>query len=284
MKVPHWLPPGRVVLVPERGEVFVRHHQHTNPTAPTVLLLHGWTASADTQFLYAYERLAEEYSIVGVDHHGHGRGRRGRDPFDLERVADDAASVVRALGIESVVAVGYSMGGPISMYLAHRHADLVRGIVLEATALEWQTGRFERFRWHFVPLMAPVTRAWWYARNVGRGLRVAARHNHAIREYLPWLSAEILRNDPMTVVSAGHALSKHDARPWAHELGVPAASVITTKDRLVPARKQRALAEAVGGMTFDLPSGHLGALSHPAEFARATRAAVDVVVRASAVR
>jgi len=278
MKVPHWLPPGRVVSVPERGEVFVRQHQHADPAAPVVLLLHGWTASADTQFLYAYERLAERYSIVGVDHHGHGRGRRGRDPFDLALVADDAAAATKALGIDTVIAVGYSMGGPISMYLAQRHPDLVRGLVLQATALEWRSGRFERFRWHFVPLMAPVTRAWWFARNVGRGLRVVAHHNYGIREYLPWLSAEILRNDPMTVVSAGRALSHHDARPWAGALGIPAASVITAHDHLVPARKQRALAQAMRAEVFEVPSGHLGALSHPAEFAHATRAAVDHVV------
>jgi pimeloyl-ACP methyl ester carboxylesterase len=279
MRVPPWLPPGEVVSVPDRGEVFVRYHRHPDPAAPVVLLLHGWTASADTQFLDAYERLAEAYSIVGVDHHGHGRGRRGHDPFDLGLVADDAADVVRSLGIDAVTAVGYSMGGPISMYLARRHPDLVRALVLQATALEWRSGRFERFRWRFVPLLAPVTRAWWYARNVGRGLRVVARHNEAISVWLPWLSSEILRNDPITVVSAGKALSHHDATDWAGSLNVPAASVITTHDRLVPPRKQRALASAVGATVFELPSGHLGALSHPSEFAEATRAAVDSVTR-----
>lgn len=277
MRVPHWLPPGRVISVPDRGEVFVRHHQHPDANAPVVLLLHGWTASADTQFLYAYERLAERYSIVGVDHHGHGRGRRGHDHFDLELVADDAAAVVRALGIEAVIAVGYSMGGPISMHLARRHPGMVRGLVLQATALEWRANWFERVRWHFVPLMAPVTRAWWYARSIGRGLRVVAHHNHSIQEWMPWLTAEILRNDPITVVSAGRALSRHDARPWAESLGVPASSVITTHDHLVPARKQRALAAALSATVFEVPSGHLGALSHPEEFSRATRAAVDAV-------
>ncbi|MCU1388444.1 MAG: putative hydrolase, partial [Ilumatobacteraceae bacterium] len=57
MKVP-WLPPGHTAVLEGRGEVFYRYHQHADPTAPTLLLLHGWTASADLQFFTAYEALA----------------------------------------------------------------------------------------------------------------------------------------------------------------------------------------------------------------------------------
>ena len=279
MQLPDWLPTGRVVAVRGEGEVFVREHRHPDPAVPTVLLLHGWTASADTQFVYAYRTLCEAYHVVAVDHHGHGRGRRSHEPFRLEGAADDAADVLRSLGAQPVIAIGYSMGGPISMYLAHRHPDLVAGLVLEATALEWKERRYERVRWALLPLLGPVTRGWWYARTISRALRLAARHNRAIEPLVPWLAAEVLRNDPLTVISAGRALSAHDARPWAASLGVPAASVITTADRLVPPRKQRSLATAVQAEVFEFAAGHLGAISHPDEFAVATRRAVDSVAR-----
>ena len=94
-----WVPPGITVRVDGRGEFFVRHHRHPDPTAPVVLLLHGWTASSDLQFVAAYEALAERFSIVGLDHRGHGRGLRSPDAFTLEDAADDAAAVLRALGI-----------------------------------------------------------------------------------------------------------------------------------------------------------------------------------------
>lgn len=279
MLLPDWLPAGRVVPVRGEGEVFVREHRHADPSVPTVLLLHGWTASADTQFLYAYRTLCEAYSVIAVDHHGHGRGRRSREPFRLEGAADDAAEVLHSLGVTNVIAVGYSMGGPISMYLAHRHRHLVTGLVLQATALEWKERWYERARWALLPLLGPVTRGWWYARTVSRALRIAARHNHGLAPIAPWLAGEVLRNDPLTVISAGRALSTHDARPWAPSLAVPAASVITTRDRLVPPRKQRLLAEAVRAEVVDLAAGHLGAISHPDEYAAATRRAVDSVAR-----
>jgi hypothetical protein len=48
---PPALLPGRLVLVPGRGEFFVRHGVHVDPQAPVVLLLHGWTATSDLNFL-----------------------------------------------------------------------------------------------------------------------------------------------------------------------------------------------------------------------------------------
>jgi 3-oxoadipate enol-lactonase len=47
------LPPARTVVVPERGEVFLRD---TGGEGPPVLLLHGWTASADLNWYAQYRR------------------------------------------------------------------------------------------------------------------------------------------------------------------------------------------------------------------------------------
>ena len=78
--LPPGLPEGSIALLPGRGEVFYRHHRG-DPSLPTLLLLHGWTASADLQWFTAYEQLAERYSFVAVDHRGHGRGLRSDEPF-----------------------------------------------------------------------------------------------------------------------------------------------------------------------------------------------------------
>ena len=73
------MPEGRLVRVDGRGELFARLHRHPDPDAPVVLLLHGWTASIDLQFVTAYEALAARYTFVGIDHRGHGRGLRTPD-------------------------------------------------------------------------------------------------------------------------------------------------------------------------------------------------------------
>lgn len=269
--------PGRIVHLPGRGEIFVRHHIHQDPDAPTVLLLHGWTASSDLQFFTAYEDLARDFSVVGVDHRGHGRGLRPNRPFSLEDCADDAADVVRALGIGSVTTVGYSMGGPISLLVWQRHPEPVDAMVLQATALEWSGTRGERNRWRVGRVVGPVIRQISTPRIMRFGLRRAIPRGHELSRFVPWIVGEIRRNDQWMVSEAGRAISHFDARPFAGEVDVPTAFVLTTRDRLVPPRKQQALADAVKATVVHLEGDHLAPMQMPREFSAATRRAVGLV-------
>ena len=254
-----------------------------------MLLLHGWTASIDLQFVTAYEALAGRYTFVGIDHRGHGRGLRSPDRFSLEDAADDAAALVEALALGPVVAVGYSMGGPISMLLARRRPDLVAGLVVQATALDWKNTRRDRFLWRVLPIAGSWLRTKGYRRYLNRavpkaiGARKGRREiEHPIQPYIPWLLSEMSRNDPFVMVDAGRALADYDARPWASSLGVPAAMLVTTGDHLVAPRQQWALAAALGATTRELRADHFATLSHPEAYAALTVELIeDVRQRAS---
>ena len=273
-----WLPPGHTMVLPGRGEVFYRYHRHANPAAPTLLLLHGWTASADLQFFTAYEALAEHYSFVAIDHRGHGRGLRSPAKFDLVEVADDAARLVQSLGLAEVVTVGYSMGGPISLLLTQRHPQLVRALVVQATALEWRAKWYERLEWKTVHVMGPVLRSSMFPRWMRWGIRRLLGPNHPLEQYVPWLACELSRNDTFSLVHAGQSLSRYDARVFASALGKPAASMVTTRDRLVKPRKQRALADALNAFVVEVPDDHLASWTSPDAFAKATVQLVQHVV------
>jgi pimeloyl-ACP methyl ester carboxylesterase len=274
-----WLPPGRIARLEGRGEIFYRHHVHPDRAAETVLLLHGWTASADTQFFTAYEALATKYSIIAVDHRGHGRGIRA--PFSLEAVADDVAELLRFLGETKVIVVGYSMGGPIAMHLTRRHSELVSGFVLEATALEWQSTRRDRLGWYGLGLVGVLFRSRWYLRTLQMELRRITKAQPDMQRWMPWMTREMLRNDPAGVLEAGRALSRHDARPWAASLTQPSAMLITTQDRVVPPAKQRELAKAVKATVRELRGDHLCPLVQPEEFSTLTVELVDLVSAAA---
>jgi pimeloyl-ACP methyl ester carboxylesterase len=113
------LPPGEVVHVPERGEMFVRRAGHGEGVP--IVLLHGWMASADLNWFPVLEELSADRVVLALDHRGHGRGIRAAARFTLEDCADDAAALLTTLGIERAVVVGYSMGGPIATLLWRRH-------------------------------------------------------------------------------------------------------------------------------------------------------------------
>ena len=90
------------------------------PGAPVVILLHGWTATADLNFFTCYSALGEHFRVVALDHRGHGRGIRSSRPFRLSDCADDVAALADVLGIATFIPVGYSMGGTIAQLMWKR--------------------------------------------------------------------------------------------------------------------------------------------------------------------
>ena len=71
--------------------------------------------------------------MVVFDNRGAGESEVPDVPMTLEELAEDAAAVFAAYGLESADLVGYSMGGMIAQILAVRHSKLVRRLVLMAT-------------------------------------------------------------------------------------------------------------------------------------------------------
>jgi 3-oxoadipate enol-lactonase len=263
------MPPARTVHVRGRGEVFCRD---TGGDGPVVLLLHGWTASADLNWYAQYGPLtAAGYRVIAVDHRGHGRGMRALADFRLGDCADDAAGVLRELGIGSARVAGYSMGGPIGLLLARRHPGVVAGLVLCATTSNWRTPRMRAVWWSMAALRLALGLAP-YALWRG-GMRAAGLPDTA---ETTWVTGEVVRGSARDIAEAGRELGRFDARPWLPELRMPAAVVVTAQDAAVPPRLQRDLARRLGAPEFESPGDHLSAPPSEA-FTRALLSALRAV-------
>jgi pimeloyl-ACP methyl ester carboxylesterase len=298
---PAGLPPARIVAVPGHGEMFVREHPgptSRDPAAPTVLLLHGWMFPADLHWFRSYAALGRLFRVIAIDHRGHGRGTRPARPFRLVDVADDAAALLRALGTGPVVAVGYSMGGPIAQLLWQRHPDLVSGLVLCATSATFNVTRADRWRWRTMGLLQVVMRLlprhWWDALShaiVGQKLPLQVSHlldvdvTSDLEPLLPWMIGEADRGSAEDVAEAGRELSRFDARRWLPALDVPAAVIVTLRDALVPVANQRDLVAHLGPhgahRVYDLDVDHDAMITRPAAFVPALVAAVREVIEAA---
>ena len=278
--VPPRLPPGRVINLSGRGEVFVRDSGGSRAN-PVVLLLHGWTASADLNFFPVYASLATSYRVIALDLRGHGRGMRSAEPFSLEDCADDAAALLDQLGARRAIVLGYSMGGPVGLLLARRHPGRVAALVMQATALEWRGQARERMVWGLLSVLELSLRLGTGAGVVERVLRQAIEEAPELDVYRPWLAAEFRRGLARELSDAGRALSRYDARPWASGLGFPAVVLITTRDRLVRPAKQRALAEALHAQVIEIDADHDLPLVKGDEYARLTKLAVDTAAAAA---
>ena len=138
------LPFGRRIELPDRGHHLRAPGRRARPVRPTLLLLHGWVASAGLNWFQAFEPLRDHFNIVAPDLRGHARGLRTRKIFRLADCADDCAATLEELGTGPVIAVGYSMGGPVAQLLWRRHRDLVDGLVLCATSADFMPNRLTR--------------------------------------------------------------------------------------------------------------------------------------------
>src|SRR3712207_1930365 len=76
------------------------------------------------------DALAPDFELITFDHRGVGKSSRIDASFSLVELADDAAALLAALGIDSAHVVGVSMGGMVAQELTLRHPDRVRTLVV----------------------------------------------------------------------------------------------------------------------------------------------------------
>ena len=273
------LPLGRRVELPGRGTTFVREVDGP-PGAPTVVLLHGLTASGGLNWFQVFGALGERYRVLAVDHRGHGRGLRTRRRFTLADCADDVAALMDVEGVDPAIVVGYSMGGPIAQLLWRRHPERVAGLVLCATSDRFVPGRREQLV--FVTAMGAiagttrlgdvVTRVpvGWVQRRVPAGVRARPE------SFRRWARAEMRRHDWRMVAEATGAIGTYDASRWIGDIDVPTAVLVTTQDKAVAPIDQARLALRIPTATMHtVDDGHI-VCARP-RFGRVLRDVVDGV-------
>ncbi len=274
------LPEGAPLELPERGTTFVR--QLPGPEgAPTIVLLHGWTATADLNWFRCYQPLGEHYRVVALDHRGHGQGIRSKKAFRLEDCADDAVAVCDALGIEQFIPVGYSMGGPVAQLMWHRHRERVPGLVLCATAAYFATSREERLSFLGLSGLAALARL--TPTQARTWLTEQFYLQRKTSEWEPWAIQEASRHDWRAVLEAGRAIGSFSSREWLGEVSAPTSVLITMRDRVVPVRRQVRLFESIhGAEAFRVDGDHDAVVANADRFVPTLLRALHSVVERSA--
>ena len=270
------LPASRPITLPA-GRVLLRELPGP-PGAPTVVLLHGLGVTADINFYRCYQALGERFRVLAFDHRGHGDGIRTRRPFRLADCADDAVALADAVGVDTFVPVGYSMGGAIAQHVWRRHPRRVRGLVLCATATHFNGTRIERVNFLGLGGLAVM------ARLTPPGVRrsVAARYRrdrHA--DWAQWARDQTARTDWRAVLEAGAALGRFRSDPWIRGLDVPAAVAVTLHDSMVPVTRQRHLAALIPDVAaFPVDGDHDAVVAVP-QFPPTLVAAIESVLARS---
>ena len=261
---------ARVVETRDRGRITVWDAAGP-PGAPILVLLHGVTLDAETNFADVVPALTRHFRVLTLDLRGHGVGPSARVPYRLEDCADDVAAVVRALRVGPVVPVGYSMGGMVAQVFWRRHPDLTAGLVLCATARNVSGSLFEQLTAMMMPFVVgavglippvfPMGADLVGARLLGDGLDRRARRAVLDR----------MRRTPLvTALAAMQAVCDFSSHRWISGVDVPAAVVVTRQDRVVPPSRQWRLARALpAAEVVEVDGGHDVFVDAPGAFAHA---------------
>jgi pimeloyl-ACP methyl ester carboxylesterase len=238
---------------------------------PPVMLIMGFTGDAGHFETFA-ELLADGFTVVSYDRRGNGRSPRPTDwtTTSPEEQADDAASLLAALGLSPAAVYGSSAGANFALSLLIRHPEAVRGAVLHEPAL---VGLFDdpAARGEAIALVREAMAAGGPQAAAERLWRYIAGDENWER-LQPDLRARMLATaETFFGIELG---SYEDALPDTETLAAIAAPVmvlVSEQTHGVYAQAAGRLAERLGVEVTRTPGTHTAYHDHPRELAQTIR-------------
>lgn len=267
---------GQRVLV---GEAGLKHPR-------TVLLVHGLGNNAHRDWEKVVSALAVDFHVVALDLPGFGASPGAPEGYSFLTLGRVLAEVAQQTAPgQRVHVVGHSLGGAVSLYFAHAHADKVERLVLvDAAGILLKMV----FAQHITSLrtrqvgIAPLD-------SLLKGL--SERVNSVRRlvfndldnrfDFSRWLAQNPgVRNTLLgryTQVEAGLGLVEHDFTAAIRETTAPTTVIWGRDDPIAPLRTGRLLAERMPDARLKVIDGvgHTPMLESPETFKRLLQAALS---------
>ena len=213
-----------------------------------VLLIMGVGATSDYWGETFRAGLAARFTVLSYDHRGIGRSGRISADFTVADLADDAAGLVRELGLAPAHVVGFSLGGMVAQELAIRHPECVSRLVLAGTS----AGGGDR------PSLSPdtvrrlneamVSGDPATAIQAGLEANISADRSASAELRAAWVRLVSRARMPLrTVQRQLDAAQRHDATSRLGAISAPVLVAHGSDDRMIDPAHADTLAAALGG-------------------------------------
>lgn len=106
-------------------ELFFKIHGDGFP----LLLIMGFGGGGDAWF-FQTRAFKKYYKVIVFDNRGMGKTQRSPAPYTIKTMADDAAGLLKHLGIEKAHVLGMSLGGRVAQEIAITYPDMVEKLIL----------------------------------------------------------------------------------------------------------------------------------------------------------
>ena len=221
--------------IPTSTSSFVPRHVRAG-TGPEVLFIAGLSDPAES-WQPQIDGLADRYSVIAFDNRGAGTSPLpAGGPLTTASMADDAAALLRHLGVERAHVAGFSGGGMVAQELALRHPELVRSLVLNGTYARFdELARRQLVAWRWLAEHAPDERAF-----LEFFLTVVYTNRFHESGAVDDIVAAMLADPNAQTVEAFQAqidaFLGHDARDRLPTIGVPTLVLSGSEDIFAPRR------------------------------------------------
>lgn len=112
------------------GNLKLHYQEWGSPSAPTVLMVHGFGVSGHMFDEFA-ERMQDRYHLIALDQRGHGDSEWSNDgDYSREAFVADIEGLVAELNLDRIVLMGHSMGGLNAVSYTVKNAGRVRALIL----------------------------------------------------------------------------------------------------------------------------------------------------------
>ena len=247
-------------------------YDEVSPPDPmgTVLLLPG----SDSNRLIWYKQLdvfGRAFQTIALDYRDTGDSDPVSEPYTIVDLADDATSVLAALGVQRAHVVGVSLGGYVGLQMVLRHPEQVEKLVLVSTSATYIPPS---------PEMMAQMRQLQQDQQLEVGERMQrvmaliavpgyfANHPQDLNDIAQW--ARYRPQSQEAAVRQMQACMKYDVSGQLNRIQVPTLVVHGELDSRVDPGNGRFLAEHIPGARF-IPypnTGHLVIIERAKEFNR----------------
>lgn len=275
------------------GGVHMHYREEGQANGPTLVLIHGFSASLHTWEPWV-QRLGGEYRIVSLDLPGHGltRAPAGYQP-SMEAFRDVVHEFTQAQGLEQFALAGSSMGGNVAWEYALAHPEQVQALIL-VDASGWEDTRAEAseepavFKLLRNPTLAPLLRDLDNTRLVRQGLEASFADPSLVDDAMLNRYTQLARapghRDILIQLSLDFRSRNHATVERLTPLaGKPVLILSGDTDRLVPPEHAQQFHDAIAGSQLVMfeATGHIPQEERPDESAMAVQEFLYQVIEAS---
>jgi 3-oxoadipate enol-lactonase len=240
----------------DAGEIQLDYERSGNADGPPLLLIMGMSGTSLHWGEPFLSLLRRDFDVIAYDHHGVGASTPLEGSITIRQMADDAAVLLAALGLDDVHVMGISMGGMVAQELALNHPERVRTLSLGCTYCggEGSALASEEDMRELVEAMSSGDRE----RAVHAGWRINVSPTMAADEAAYATFREIAARRPVAlpvIVQQMQACVAHETRTRLGQITAPTLVIHATEDRLLPVQNGRLIAALIPGARLEIFDG-----------------------------